>query len=69
MNWISVKDRLPDFDLGCVLISCEKEVGSYSGVFIAMWNGKKFEDWPPNCGCTGFGNPTHWMHLPEPPQE
>ncbi len=68
-EWLSVNDSPPDFDMGIVLIFAQKEVGSYPGVFASIWEKPFFSDWPPNCGCTGFGKVTHWMPLPKAPNE
>jgi len=58
VDWIRVKDRLPDIDV-TVLVD--------GG--IAKWNG---ESWYSLTGCEYPGRPihwevTHWMPLPEPP--
>ena len=65
MEWISVKERLPD-EQGAVLGYCiggkHKQL---SWMDIYYWTGEKF----------GHPNPhendevTHWMPLPEPPKE
>ena len=64
MEWISVKDRLPECDLGIFLVYCPKQAFAYDGIFTAYWEKGNFIDNPPNCGCTGFGEVTHWMPLP-----
>ena len=64
-GWISVKDRLPE-DAGIYII-CDhygnvmsRHFCKKSDKFAGYWhaNGSKF-----------YGNPTHWMPLPEPPKE
>ena len=55
--WISVKDRLPGPFL-CVLATD----GEF--VFVAAYQGQ--QRWSGN---DGFGDVTHWMPLPEPPEE
>jgi len=62
-EWISVKDRLPDIDLSVLV---------YNGQSIEVMAYWYDEDEKPN-----FMNPpappcdfvTHWMPLPEPPNE
>ena len=63
-EWISVKDRLPQ----------PLNWGQYER-YIITWDGKVSEaswlneEW---ClrhdGCSGV-KPTHWMYLPEPPED
>jgi hypothetical protein len=67
-GWISVKDRMP-LQKGVYLVNSKEEADSYFGIFVADWNGKYFNDWPPNCGCTGISKITHWMPLPEAPHD
>ena len=65
MKWISVEDRLPDDDSGYrVLVYCNDIV--YSWIQILHYNKKHFlkeggEEFP----CIV----THWMPLPERPNE
>jgi len=65
MEWISVKDRLPDIDLKCLYTDGE-EKNIYLGSLVSgmgkdvYWSHYDFlED-------TGI---THWMPLPYPPKE
>lgn len=57
MDWISVKDKLP------------AQAGKY--LVVGDWMGivEKGEFDGKNRWHTPFGNPTHWMSLPEPPKE
>ncbi len=65
MNWISVKDKLPN-SISNVLVyathtddeECRVEVGFYD---------KRIGSW---AGCPTYilNNVTHWMPLPEPPK-
>ena len=64
MEWISVKDRLPEKE-GYVLIIYGKHLP-----FIAMYCDGDFysegEIWNPT---HEIWHPTHWMPLPDPPKE
>jgi hypothetical protein len=59
-EWISVKDRLPDYEAEVLIYSPETliDLGSYS------W---RFERWRGSSGALVEGI-THWMPLPEPPE-
>lgn len=67
-EWISVKDRLPEPGhkpyltcrktvKGRILIESRYLHVSYTTPHVAYWEGKK------------NGEVTHWMPLPEPPEE
>jgi hypothetical protein len=61
-DWISVKDRLPDFEWpeDNVLVYSERgytNIGQYEGQEADMWINKYTDD----------GYITHWMLLPPPP--
>lgn len=56
MNWISVKDRLPDV-FGLYLTLDE------FGIYIQRWKGLWETEYPVNESTV-----THWMPLPEPPK-
>lgn len=65
MNWISVKDRLPELRYGnrsdCVLICYEN--GSVSiGIYYADI------DWADLTDDDMWRSVTHWMPLPKPPK-
>ncbi len=66
-EWISVQDALPEEDGDIYLVYVPYSPDTFHGVFVALWCLKEFSDFPPNCGCTGFGKVTHWMPLPDPP--
>ena len=75
MNWISVKDRLPEED-GIYIVYANDEGCSYGEgiwydrvVTCAEW---AFNDWIWYEGSHEYslcGIVTHWMPLPEPPEE
>lgn len=62
MEWISVKERLPQSGQ-CVILYSVK-----SGVAEGAWLESKghYEQWRWNAIMT---NVTHWMPLPEPPKQ
>lgn len=72
MEWISVKDRLPEKD-GQYLCYKNYVVGGYCDL---LWygtiydHGKKrtFYFFDPDYGDIEVSNVTHWMELPEPPK-
>lgn len=61
MEWISVKDRLPE-DTGYVLAWSPR----YQEVVIA-WYSEEEDFWRTEDDLAPF--PSHWMPLPEPPKE
>ena len=64
-NWISVKDRLPE-DAGIYIIV--DHYGNVMSRHFCKRAGKFAGYWHSN-GSAYYGNPTHWMPLPEPPKE
>ncbi len=68
MEWISVKDRLPEFD-EYVLAYCRihgRFLATYE--FIDEFDGQKYGNWR-NGEELGILPPTHWMPLPKPPKD
>lgn len=68
-DWISIKDRLPEFDQ--TIISTD---GDYIAITTFTKGHGEFNFWQllsSGCGCcdTDMGNVTHWMPLPKPPKE
>lgn len=61
MNWISVKDRLPENSKLTYVLCFDNDSGVWLGYY---------EDgfWPTDEGCIR-GVVTHWMPLPEPPKD
>lgn len=64
MNWISVKERLPENKTMKLLV--------YDGKAINFGRYMHSTEWGPIFGISGWGltyNITHWMPLPEPPEQ
>ena len=65
-KWISVKDRLPDSDDGVVLAIAEYDDGWCT---VLAWRSEK-TGWASDDPLFQDGmDVTHWMPLPEPPEE
>lgn len=71
MEWISVKDRLPESQQ-CVLFVQSGSSDVFSGTYKSNYD---YADWSETCNCGGICNEslfyqteiTHWMPLPTPP--
>jgi len=78
MEWISVEEQLPELeasillwvvgDDGAAAISGwrETEPQSYTAV---EWDNENGADFPPEYSTDEWGTVTHWMPLPDPPEE
>jgi len=62
MEWISVKDRLPEIDTEVLVV--QGDSFAIGDVYISNLNNKKLM-WSVNY----MMQPTHWMPLPKPPEE
>ena len=64
MKWISVKDRLPEEKVNCIVhyqnSYCDND--GYWAIGFCCYDGEKFQFDPAY-------KVTHWMPLPEPPKE
>lgn len=65
-GWISVKDRLPE-ESGYVLVHCSEPKGYIRGVQYSAKN-KAFNASDDSNAESAFTDVTHWMPLPEPPE-
>lgn len=64
MKWISVKDQLPEKEVYVLVITKEK---AYAIAFLSQFNGKK--EWSIfDTHWIDFEDVTHWMPLPEKPE-
>ena len=61
MEWISVKDKLPEKRKRVLASDGELVVVAWIGKVLNMWEGWQCID------NEYFGDVTHWMPLPEPP--
>lgn len=77
MEWISVKTKLPDKSIRCILSIREETIndGWFSKVVTAIWQPEKRCWMYDHLGTNGKYNTvaqnkvTHWMEMPMPPQE
>ena len=61
-GWISVKDRLPDDEYECLVIT--EDNWYYIGFFYGL-----IQKWIVDGGVKCDEEVTHWIKLPEPPKE
>ena len=64
-NWIPVDKELPPFNIQ-VLVYC-RIYGRYIGSYNRLDENSTWGNWHDGKSL-GVLPPTHWMHLPEPPQ-
>ncbi len=69
MEWISVEDRLPETNEAVLLHGCSCCCVAYLDVY-GQWEPEGVESsYDMAYVVLQVGNPTHWMPLPEPPEE
>lgn len=66
-QWISVKDRLPNADEGDVFLAVSKNGNFVFEAYFERDCGLGKNLWHDGCG--NFYGVTHWMPLPEPPED
>ena len=77
MNWISVKDQLPEDASQCLVTGREFDMPDGKRFqLVAMFKNKSFHQWVCDESSAGGYWPesdnvyvTHWMPLPEPPKD
>jgi len=72
MNWISIKDKLPEFVNESGNIEWSKKCLCYSSdkliILASYTNTGYWKDWE-NGLMIKINDVTHWRNLPEPPKE
>ncbi len=68
MEWISVKDRLPEQLISCLVFIENQNFIAHGTLerdftWTACYTGDEIKEWDNNKGVT------HWMPLPEPPKK
>ena len=67
-EWISVKDRMPEQTYPAQkVLFITKTGGHFIGCYYKGTAYDRFNGW--YSMCVRIDNVTHWMHLPEPPEE
>ena len=65
-EWISVSDRMPDYDIDVLLFG-----PGWNAVYVGYW--RHSHEWIGRYRAEEnqlpYTDPTHWMPLPEPPKE
>ena len=64
MEWISIKDKLPEYYTDVVVIERNGDASWYMVAYLAIGG-----IWALAGGRRIIGVVTHWMPLPEPPKE
>lgn len=67
-KWISVKDRLPEKEGGYLVrkVHAYSDKDGYSKIDVCIYCKMRDPEW---IGCGNLCKVTHWMPLPEPPEE
>lgn len=65
-NWISVKEKLPTRNYSTVIIYDPELI---EGMAIAIFDGRNFNAISNGVAGDIYKTVTHWMPLPEPPEE
>lgn len=72
-EWISVKDRLPDDDQCVLVIDRDSHTNGPMNIVSVIYNAECSLEyrWEIDhfCESSYAGDVTHWMPLPEPPNE
>lgn len=67
MNWISIKDRLPDDRIQVLIYNGERcSVSSYLPEYFNTFGFHQWSHWDEEFD---YDNISHWMSLPAPPQD
>lgn len=64
MEWISIKDKLPEYYTDVAVIERNGDASRYMVAYLCIGG-----IWALEGGRRIIGVVTHWMHLPEPPKE
>lgn len=67
MDWISVKDRLPENDEDVLVYNSES--GIYMSTFYKRRVSSYDSGWDSCCECGYYKDPTHWIPLPKAPEK
>lgn len=67
--WMSVKNKLPEFDIPVLVYHCEPSYSCDSQIEVAKIDSHK--KWCPThfCEAAYIEDVTHWMPLPTPPED
>ena len=75
-RWIPVTERLPEYDVRVLAIDVYDTCDGDGTEFIGIWTRKEYPDDPDGCCWIdergwwhAIDEVTHWMPLPEPPEE
>ena len=68
-EWISVKDRLPEFGSTVLCWYEYFRYGDYNRMFQTFGIGNYYGEWGGEVRCGRDSSVLYWMPLPEPPKE